>query len=136
MTPKLYDQLVNRRATRQYFAGDVFLLRTEEGLLYGFSVLSDPEELLNPDEVRGVYKRLGEVFALRPLTYYPDTRAARELAATWVNHGFDIFLEDPSVDPGPDPPAPVFEFDPGGLEVCGVFLGRQDLGLAITPEEW
>ena len=54
LTQELYDQLVNHRATRQYFVGDVFRLRTEAGILYGFNALSDPRELLTVEEVRRI----------------------------------------------------------------------------------
>jgi hypothetical protein len=62
-----YDRMVNRRATREYFVGNVYRLRADEGVLYGFSVLvddSDPEELPTVEEVRSVFETLRGVFAL------------------------------------------------------------------------
>ena len=47
-----YDRMVNRRATRDYFVGNVYRLLAPQGPLYGFSVLvddSDPAEHLGQD---------------------------------------------------------------------------------------
>ncbi len=66
LTVEAYDRLVNRRATRSYFAGAIHLVETDEGPFYGFNVLAnyfaDPDEVPAVEEVRGVYETLSSVF--------------------------------------------------------------------------
>ncbi|MCZ6794316.1 MAG: VCBS repeat-containing protein, partial [Planctomycetota bacterium] len=91
-----YDDLVGRRATRQYFVGAVSRFRTESGPAYGFSVyvnFSDPREILGLEEVRAIRERLRQAFQLEPLGYLPDSRLAVEEAESWENPGFPVFLE-------------------------------------------
>ena len=74
-----YRALVERRATRRYFAGSLSRIKTSQGNIYGFTIftnLADPRELLTVEEVRGVYQALSGVFALRPLAYANATRTA------------------------------------------------------------
>ena len=101
LTPELYDQMVNRRESREYFVGNLFRLRflDEVGVVHGFNVVTDPhpDELPRVEEVRTIAETLGEVFDLRPLVYCPDTRATREAAATWSDPGFDIRIHNPSL---------------------------------------
>ncbi len=100
--PGTYNELVNVRATRKYFVGVLFLLNTDMGPIFGFNVLgnftSDLSELPTPEEVRRVFEALSGIFTLAPLYYYPDQRVTREDAATWVDPGFDIFLDDPAAN--------------------------------------
>ncbi len=93
-----YDELVGNRATRRYFSGNLYRLRTSFGPLYGFSVLTnfdaDRRELPTIDEVRGVEARLRQVFSLRPLLYYPDAALTREDASGWPDQSL-VFLDEP-----------------------------------------
>ncbi len=96
LTTEEYGDLVNRRALRQYYAGVINLVRTEDGLAYGFNVLvdsSDVSELLVESEVAAVYETLRASFALEPLGYFPQTNLERELASTWANPAFPIFTD-------------------------------------------
>jgi hypothetical protein len=92
-----YDGLVGRRATRDYFAGALFSLRSGQGTLWGFSVytnfFADPAEILTLDEVRAIHTRLRSSFLLEPLAYYPDSPEARKAAAGWQDPGFPVFLD-------------------------------------------
>jgi hypothetical protein len=97
-----YNDLVGRRETRDYYVGVLHRLRVETGVAYGFSVLtdtSDPGELLTVEEMRGVYETLTESFRLRPVGYFPEGTLAREVAASWEDPGFPVFL-----DSGPQVP--------------------------------
>lgn len=102
LTREVYDALVHRRATREYFVGNLFHLRFEGRSLYGFSVITgsydDRDELPRMEEVSGVQRALSQVFDLRDLVYFPQTRAERESAALWADAPFDVFLEEPDPD--------------------------------------
>ncbi len=90
-----YVQLVMRRATREYFAGDLVRIRTPDETLYGFSLIVDPgstQELLEESEVTAVYERLRGVVTLRPLAYAPRGALDIEVAAQWANPSFPIYL--------------------------------------------
>ena len=89
-----YERLTGRRATRQYFSGEIRQLRDEGGSIYGFSVStddSDPAELLTLEEVRAVFESLSLSFQPRPLVYLPDSPRARDIAAAWANPDFPIY---------------------------------------------
>jgi hypothetical protein len=89
-----YLDLVMRRASREYYAGDIFALRDPlEGTVFGFTVLSDPSsprELLSAEETRDVYEQLASTFLLRPLVYAPRGAAERIAASNWKDPGFPI----------------------------------------------
>jgi hypothetical protein len=94
----LYDALVNRRATRQYFIGNFYRLRLSGRPVYGFSLLGgffdDPRELPTPDEVRRVRDALAPAFRLGELVYYPDDRLTRRDAARWRDSPVPMVLEE------------------------------------------
>jgi hypothetical protein len=91
-----YLALVERRATRQYFAGDLSRFRSAAGdVFYGFSVFAnqtDPAETLTVEEVRSVHAAMSKVFSLRELHYAPDGLSARRAAQGWADPGFPIHL--------------------------------------------
>ena len=92
-----YLELVAKRETRQYFAGSLSRLLTDEGTLFGFSVFTSREdsELLSPAEVGSVHLQLSEVFDLvepGELYYAPDTAAAHAAAREWQDPGFPVYL--------------------------------------------
>ena len=102
LSSREYNDLVGRRETRDYYVGVLHRLRFETGVAYGFSIVtdtSDPDELLTVEEVGGVYRTLRESFHLSPLGYFPEGTLAREVAASWKNPGFPVFL-----DRGPQEP--------------------------------
>lgn len=76
LTPQQYQQVVLRRAGRQYWAGALFRLVDERGATtgYGFDVAVDPawDEQLTEEEVAAIAARLATRFHL-PLTYAPTT---------------------------------------------------------------
>ena len=97
LTTEDYNNLIFRRATRQYFVGVISRLRTPDGLAYGFSVVTDTAdaaELMTLEEIREIRERLREAFLLEPLGYFPDSFRAREVAEGFVNPGFPIYLDD------------------------------------------
>lgn len=90
-----YLSLVERRASRKYYAGSLSRINTGLGTLYGFTVFSDqkdPVEILTVDETRAVYFALQAVFGLTPLYYAPDTQPARVKAQEWMSPGFPVYL--------------------------------------------
>ncbi|MCI0635581.1 MAG: VCBS repeat-containing protein, partial [Actinobacteria bacterium] len=95
LEPEVYDSLVGRRASRQYFVGTVSRIRTDAGRVYGFSVFArfdDGVERLSLEEVESIYDRLRASFHPEPLVYFPNTRAAIEVAEAWENPRFEIFF--------------------------------------------
>jgi hypothetical protein len=141
LTEEDFERLVSRRATRTYFAGELLRLQLEAGVAYGFSVRGDPAEPSPTlEEIGSAYEMLRAIFLLdAALLYYPDTAAARESATQWANPTFDVLIEEPTPE-SPDEPTegtPNFVLEiPPGVVVCGGYLGRQDYGIAVTPEEW
>src|SRR2546422_2872156 len=66
LTFEEYLDLVERRATRSYFAGVFFRLSGNPEKLYGFDVFTadaDPSELPQVDEVRWAFQHLSAVFS-------------------------------------------------------------------------
>ena len=80
LSPEMYQAIIQRRATRQYWAGAVFRLVDIGGATigYGFDVIVDPtqwEEELTEAEVAGIKAQLEARFHL-PLVYAPTTQEA------------------------------------------------------------
>jgi hypothetical protein len=80
LTPQMYQQLVQRRATRQYWAGAIYRLTDASGadIGYGFDVIFDPadwNEQLSEAEVVAVATLLEAHFHL-PLVYAPTDNEA------------------------------------------------------------
>ena len=98
LTRDRYDALVHRRATRDYFVGNLYLLRKTGRTFYGFSVITgafdDATELPRQNEVKQVFDNLHATFALRDLVYYPETAAERESASAFDDPAFEVFLEE------------------------------------------
>ena len=134
-----YLALVARRQTRNYFAGSVSRVRTDAGIVYGFDVFvdaSDPTELLTEAEVEAMRQRLLTDFRLEPLGYLPGTAAAREVADSWGETTFPVFIDvgfgdvdEGDVDEEEEPPVaepplptPVFTLEiPEHTALCGTF---------------
>lgn len=94
-----YLDLILTREKRQYFSGNLFSFdHPVDGRFYGFTVYtaSNSEELLEADEVKGVYDMLVEVFSAGDLRYTFDEydAMAKEKARTWVEPGFLIYFPD------------------------------------------
>ena len=101
LTLDAYNRLVNFRASRDYFPGVLGLMETDEGPIYGFSLLigfEDPSELPTLEETRTIYQMLKGMFLLEPLVYVPVTEDGRASALSWKDPGFPINLDDPSDD--------------------------------------
>ncbi len=116
LTPKLYTDLVGTRATRRYFVGTISLIQKAEGRVFGFSVFArwnDPAEALSVNEVRDLYNKLKEAFLLEPFAYFPNSRAALEVASEWVDPGFPVQTDVTST--------PSTDYEPYTL---GVSFGR------------
>ena len=95
LTIEEYFELVELRATRDYYAGTLYRFRTSQGTTYGFSVFTDeqdPRELLGVAETRAVHDALAAVFAPRPFAYAPDSLLARLAAREWRDPGFPIYF--------------------------------------------
>jgi hypothetical protein len=81
LTTTQYQQIIQRRATRQYWAGSVFQLVDEHGEVegYGFDVITDPTnelEELDETELTLIAAQLATAFHLEPLIYAPTTDRA------------------------------------------------------------
>jgi len=92
-----YEDMILARATRRYFAGNLYRFsHPERGALYGFTVwtLGEAQELLGPDEVRALHARLAEAFGPGELhyTFDPTDTAARQEAEGWADPGFPIYF--------------------------------------------
>ncbi len=89
-----YLDLIERRATRRYFAGTLARYRTPLGTFYGFAVITQTQddELLTPEETRLIYTALQAVFKLTPLYYAPESQPAKLLAKDWKDPGFPVYL--------------------------------------------
>lgn len=93
MTPQQYQQVALRRAGRRLWAGAIFQLVDEGGVVigYGFDVAVDPawDEQLTEAEVNDVARRLRAAFHL-PLVYAPVTDEAiyfaRQFTSTTVHY--------------------------------------------------
>jgi hypothetical protein len=92
-----YADLVARRPTRRYFVGRTLRIPLDGQIVYAFTVETDesrdPGELPTPEEAGAVSAALEAAFALRPLAYFPDSRAAR----AWTDPGFPVLIIEPPV---------------------------------------
>ncbi len=98
LTPGEYEGLVSRRATREYFIGNVYQIRTDVGRSYGFHVIAgydaDPRELPRREEIADLYARLAPLLPLGPLVYFPADAATRENAEGWGEVEFPIHFAE------------------------------------------
>jgi pyruvate, water dikinase len=97
-----YTQMVNLRATRTYYAGNLVRIRDADGqAVYGFTIYtaSKASEVLEPAEVRRVYDRLRTLVTAGPLayTFEPFDAQGPAHAKAWIDPGFPIRF------PGNDP---------------------------------
>jgi len=103
LTMPEYMAMIERRETRQYFVGGVFLLEDGEGnIRYGFDVYtdpSDPAELLTAQETAVLYSQLAATFALRPFAYAPTSFMAIEEALSWIDPGFPMYFPGDVIAP-------------------------------------
>lgn len=97
LTEAEYDLLVRNRASRQYYSGTVYRLRSRYGFAYGFDIVANTavndEEVPTAEEVRSVHESLEGILAMAPLAYYPVSSAARRAAALWVDPHVPIYME-------------------------------------------
>jgi hypothetical protein len=80
-----YQALVERRATRTYYAGVISRIRDAGEVFFGFDVITarNAEEILSQAEIKDVFLRLREGFQLTPLRYAPELPETREAARGW-----------------------------------------------------
>jgi hypothetical protein len=124
LSPQMYQEIVQRRATRQYWAGSVYRLVDEFGTTegYGFDVITDPtsyEEELTETEIGAIEAQLETRFHL-PLVYAPTRLEAIYTAYSFteVEAHFSRachFVTCPTA--GVD-----CVVVPSAVSVCGVFL--------------
>ncbi|MDQ3341336.1 MAG: hypothetical protein M4D80_39785 [Myxococcota bacterium] len=86
---QMYQAIVQRRATRQYWAGAIFRLRDASGAMtgWGFDVIIDPTsytERLTEAEIAAIEALLETRFHM-PLVYAPTTRDAIDDALSFVS---------------------------------------------------
>jgi pyruvate,water dikinase len=105
-----YRALVERRATRKYFAGVIFQIRRPDAsLIYGFDFYTDPaRDLPFPDgelptiaEIAGLRDRLAPSFSVGPLAFAPQRSAVVAHAKGFLNPPFEIWFADGSAVDGP-----------------------------------
>ncbi len=98
LTFEVYEQLVSRRATRDYFIGNLYQLRIDSKRLYGFHVITgydaDARELPRRDEVAALYAQLEPLLPLGELVYFPADEATRENAESWGDVDFPVVFEE------------------------------------------
>jgi hypothetical protein len=88
-----YLALVERRATRSYFAGVFFRFPGSPNPTYGFDVFtinSDPTEFPRVEEARRIHDLLASAFTLGPIAYAPRDPVAIANAQSWTNPGFPL----------------------------------------------
>lgn len=96
---KSYAQLVQLRATRDYYAGNLVRIADPAvGPLYGFTVYTAAQaaEQLEPVEVRRVYDQLRAIVTAGALayTFEPWDAAGPARARSWIDPGFPIWFPD------------------------------------------
>jgi hypothetical protein len=98
LTPQKYMDLILKRSKRSYFAGAIQRVQDAElGRMYGFSVWTDSAdrtELLEMNEVKGIYDYLRAFFEPETLAYMPalsDPDAVAK-ARTWTHPPFPVYL--------------------------------------------
>lgn len=143
LPPATYQALVQRRATRAYWAGALYRIVDVDGasLGFGFDVIVDParyDELLTEDEVLAVKGLLEARFRL-PLVYAPTQPEAvyRAYSFTRVDRHLPRACQHTAC---PDPATDCVQV-PGPVRLCGHFLEgrrvevehRQKAWLAATP---
>ena len=92
LTGEQYLALVERRATRKYFAGVLYRFAGEPPT-YGFDVFTEAgraEELPTLEEARYLHARISENFTLGTVAYSPVLPHAIRNAEGWENPGFPI----------------------------------------------
>ena len=102
LDPEEYNQLVGRRATRDYFVGFINRVTNGDGFVYAFTIVADsgldPTEVLSLEEVTGVFDALSETFHLTPLAYQPLTELDRAETENWGVPPFPVYFDDGSTD--------------------------------------
>ncbi len=96
LTQSKYMEIVTKRATRVYFAGNLVRIDDPvEGRFYGFTVYTAASmaEQLEPVEVKRVIDELSSVFGAGELafTFEPYDAAGPAKAKAWINPGFRIY---------------------------------------------
>ncbi|MCI0635408.1 MAG: hypothetical protein L0206_16055, partial [Actinobacteria bacterium] len=88
-----YLALVERRATRGYFAGTLFRFQRDAGPAYGFDVFTlsgDADELPLTGEILWTFRQLSAVFKVGVPAYAPQSPSAIENARRWTDTEFSI----------------------------------------------
>jgi hypothetical protein len=97
LDPSAYMRMVEQRATRTYYAGNVIRIDDPDaGTLYGFTVYTQAKasEVPEPVEVRRVLDRLATVLTAGPLafTFEPFDAMGPAKAKAWIDPGFPIWF--------------------------------------------
>ncbi|MBN2357923.1 MAG: hypothetical protein JXR83_00620 [Deltaproteobacteria bacterium] len=127
-----YYRLVQRRATRQYWAGSLFrMVQNSTVVGYAFDVITDPavpSEELSQQEVEAIRALLSTRFRL-PLGYAPISDRAIAAARTFADVPFPVYL--PVICPtGRCPTADSNCISvPAHTEVCGHFIDGRAIQL-------
>lgn len=91
-----YLDLILKRDTRSYYAGNFVRIQSDGETLYGFTVYTaaSSDELLEADEVRALYESLDAIFDAGDLVYTfdPTDAMARQKAGTWTDPGFPVYF--------------------------------------------
>ncbi len=95
ITVSEYLDLVEYRATRDYYAGALFQIESEGGIIYGFDYYSNINEPVEKAEVAYIYEKLSETFQLTPLAYAPTDPIDIDIARDWgTTVEFPIYFPD------------------------------------------
>jgi len=88
-----YLRLVERRQTRSYFAGVIYLFEDAGAPGFGFDVFTqsnNADELPLLEEVRWIHRHLTAAFSVGPLAYSPQSGEAIRNAQGWTDADFPI----------------------------------------------
>ncbi len=93
-----YRRIVQQRAGRQYFAGTLNRIRTDDDEeLWGVDFYTDPaseDELPLPEEVEWVLEQVRATCALRPVVYAPIERRVLDHVEDWEDVTFRVYVPE------------------------------------------
>ncbi|MBP9203738.1 MAG: hypothetical protein KBG28_07235 [Kofleriaceae bacterium] len=135
LSGQAYAALVQRRATRQYYAGALYRLTDAAGATtgYGFDVVVDPswDEQLTEAEVSALGARLSQAFTL-PLRYAPTTPDAL-VAAQQFQQPITHFPRSCTLTTCPDPATDCIVV-PAAVSLCGHFSEGRTIALEYAAK--
>ena len=97
LTITQYLEMIEARETRRFLAGTLNRIRTEDGPIWGFDIITTPGEPPNLAEAKHAHTVLQSIFELGEIEYAPFSNDARDTARDWQDPGFPRYLGDSSL---------------------------------------